>query len=49
MIVNGEDLEEDTLYIILKFIIFLSGLRQMFRMFNMQLCGFHCIPGSVEA
>ena len=41
VIMNGEDLWEDTLYIMLNFIIFLSELRLMFKTFNMQLCNTH--------
>ena len=44
VIVNGDDLWEDTFYIMLNFNYFYQDLNLCSGTFNMQLCGFHCIP-----
>ena len=45
VIVNGEDLSEVTLCNMLNFIYFNMDLNLCSGQVNMQLCGFHCIPG----
>ena len=45
VIVNGEDLSEVTLCNMLNFTYFNMDLNLCSGQVNMQLCGFHCIPG----
>ena len=45
VIVNGEDLCKVTLCNMLNFIYFNMDLNLCSGQVNMQLCGFHCIPG----
>ena len=45
VIVKGEDLSEVTLCNMLTLIKFYMDLNLCSRQVNMQLCGFHCIPG----
>ena len=45
VIVKDEDLCTDTLCNMLNFIYFYMDLNLCLGQVNMQLCGFHCIPG----